>query len=82
MEVAAVVAQGGAAERNSSDGALAICTAGAVDDDIVADAVLVLEDDKEAGEAVLYDTLRTKTKCHTKDAGAGENWCQINAKFF
>lgn len=53
-----------------------------MDDDVVTNAILVFKDDKEAGEAVLHNTLCAKTKCHTKDSSASENWRQINAEFF
>ena len=50
-----------------------------VEVDDVADAVLVLEQHEQPGDAVLHQALRAEAERHTGDAGAGDQRSEVHA---
>ena len=75
VERAVAVAQLGHAQGQVLDGALQ-----AGDLDVVADGVLIFEQDEEAGEHVLEERLRAEADAQADDAGAGDERAQRDAQ--
>src|SRR2546423_10036565 len=50
------------------------------DGDVVADAVLVLGQDEEAGEEVLHQRLGAEAECDADDAGPGDERAAVEAE--